>query len=188
MPKKEETGNASAARKLGQAALGLFSLAEYEGRRLFRGASTTCPDDQLTPTKEPVVQFHKRRKKTVAATEVVRVPQGTRVRVKRSRTLEHTVEVTLRIGEGVEVSSGVADILKASIRNEIERSHSKAYVERESIEYEVEIDGNTHTEYSLIWTDTWRTGRIVFSENGRQASTAFRLRESTELHVLPSTN
>jgi hypothetical protein len=113
------------------------------------------------------------------------VPKGVSVKIKRSRTLEHTVQLALQSSTEGEVSVGFWDILKSSIRAKLEEQHSREFRERETVEYEVELRGDVSTKFLLVWTDIWRSGVVHFSELGKNRSLPFKFRERTELDVQP---
>ena len=125
------------------------------------------------------------RDRIQAAYEEVSVPQGANITVRRSRTVEHAIEVNWQATAGISVSVGVRDILSASIRSELERQHGHTFRESETREYSVELNGDRATRYRLVWTDVWREGTLGFQERGSMRLIPFRLRESTELLVQP---
>jgi hypothetical protein len=75
------------------------------------------------------------------------VPKGVSVKIKRSRTIEHTVQLTLQSSTEGEVSVGFWDVLQSSIRAKLEEQHSREFRETETVEYEVELRGDVSTRF-----------------------------------------
>ena len=120
--------------------------------------------------------------------EAVSVPPGVTIKVKRSRTIEHSVDVNWRVSGGGSIDTGFKLVLSASIRGEIEKEQGRAYQESETIEYEVALNGEKSTRYKLNWTDVWRKGVAEYREGGETHLVPFRFREWAELEVLPEGN
>ena len=136
-------------------------------------------DDQIKVHLESEV------KRITALTEDVHVPPGVNIIVKRSRTIEHSVEVDWSIaGEG-RLDIGIKQILSGSIRSEIIKKQGHSYKESETIGYEIELNGETSSQFKLIWTDVWRKGTAQFTHNGETHFAPFRFKEQTELEVVP---
>lgn len=119
-----------------------------------------------------------------ATTEEVRVPPGVTVKVKRSRTFEHTVEIDWNIAGAASLDVGLKQVLGGSIRGEISRTQRSGDKESETVEYEVELKGDTSTRYQLIWTDIWRSGTAELQKGRGTEVLPFRYREKTELEVV----
>jgi hypothetical protein len=117
--------------------------------------------------------------------EEVSVPPGVTIKVKRSRTIEHSVDVNWRASGGGSIDAGFRPLLSASIRGEIEKEQGRAYQESETIEYEVALNGEQSTRYQLNWKDVWRKGVAEYREGGATHLVPFRFREWAELEVLP---
>ena len=120
--------------------------------------------------------------------EEVSVPYGVTIKVKRSRTIEHTVDIDWHTSRGINIDSGFKPIISASIRGEIGESQGRAYHESESLEYEVELNGEASTHYKLTWTDVWRKGIAEFRIGNTTQALPFRFREWTKLEVHPLGN
>lgn len=120
--------------------------------------------------------------------EEVSVPPGVMITVKRSRTIEHRVDVNWRASGGGSIDAGFKLILSASIRGEIEKEQGRAYRESETIEYEVALNGENSTRYKLNWKDVWRKGVAEYKDGGVTHVVPFRFREWAELEVLPVGN
>jgi hypothetical protein len=120
-----------------------------------------------------------------AATERVQVPQGVTAKVRRSRTIEHSVNLTTT--ESLEASSTqvYTEFLSQTVKNEIEQKSGRGYSESETLEYEVELDGSKGTSYTLLWIDSFCTGTIEFSHSDRIDRVPFRFRTQTDLQVTP---
>jgi hypothetical protein len=119
------------------------------------------------------------------ASEEVSVPPGVTIKVKRSRTIEHTVDIDWHISGGINIDSGFKPIISASIRGEIGQSQGRAYRETETLEYEVALSGEITTRYRLTWTDVWRKGVAEFRMDSTTQALPFRFREWTKLEVYP---
>lgn len=120
-----------------------------------------------------------------AATEEVRVPSGVKIKVRRSRTVEHTVEVEWDLAGEVRLEAGFKQVISSSIRGEMSHRKGASATERETVEYEVEIDGQKGSQYQLQWTDVWRSGTVEFRLGGETCLTPFRYRDRSELEVWP---
>ena len=116
--------------------------------------------------------------------ETIFVPLNVKITVRRSRTIEHTLDITLRNLKGENLNLGFKDIIGASILTEVERQRGRSYTTSEKLEYEVELSGDNACEYSLIWTDVWCTGTIKFTTNVITQVLPFRFRERSELEVI----
>lgn len=117
--------------------------------------------------------------------EEVSVPSGVTIKVKRSRTIEHTVDIDWHTSHGIHIEAGFKPIISASIRGEIGQSQGRAYHESESLEYEVALSGEISTRYKLTWTDVWRKGVAEFRIGNTTQTLPFRFREWTRLEVHP---
>ncbi|MEM8721409.1 MAG: hypothetical protein AAGE84_19310 [Cyanobacteria bacterium P01_G01_bin.39] len=120
--------------------------------------------------------------RTVASTEEVLVPLGVPIKVTKSRTFEHTIELNLNEKLEGQANVGFIDIISTSILKNIERQRGRGYKESETTSYEIELNGETAIKYQLIWTDIWRRGTVQIPEM-QNASASFRFRERTELEV-----
>ena len=132
-----------------------------------------------------VVRWTPEKKRTPAATEIVNVPSGATVTVRRSRTVEHTIEVDWRASLEIGLEAGIKEIVSASIRSEVEKTQGHAYKQSETVEYEVQLNGEKHNRYKLIWTDIWRTGAVDIKTRIMNCSLPFELRMQAELEVVP---
>lgn len=123
------------------------------------------------------------------ATEEIHVPVGVNVTVKRSRTVKHAVEITMRETDGSEVKAGLKlgqlEILSATIRSEVQSQAGRRIEEAETIEYEVSLSGDKSEAYRLAWADLVRVGVVEIHEAGTRTVLPFRCRERTELDVVP---
>ncbi len=118
----------------------------------------------------------------VAAEEIF-VPEGVSIKVQRSRTVEHTIEIGVTVGANIKLEAGIESLLKAAICGEIERSQGHSYKNSETISYEVALNGDSKSRYSLVWTDLWRKGRILGSKAIATTDLVFRYRDRAELRV-----
>ena len=131
------------------------------------------------------VHMESEEERVPAATEEVHVPKGVKIKVKRSRKVEHTLEVDWTVAGEARLEAGFKQILSGSIRGEISQKQGQSVTESETVEYEVEIDGEKGCRYRLIWTDIWRKGIAEFSHGSATHMAPFRYRERSELEVVP---
>jgi hypothetical protein len=130
------------------------------------------------------VRFEPEHEKIQATIEDVNVPNGVTITVKRSRTVEHTLEIEQSALQARQVKIGFEKILGVSIRDKITKKSGKSYRESETIEYEVILNGEKNEHYRLIWIDIWQNGVAEFCENNEIHTVPFRFRKQTELHVI----
>ena len=137
---------------------------------------------------EPIVKIslspEKRRVK--AASEVINIPQGVTITVKRSRVIEHTVDISWQFLSGGEVKVGLQAIIAAAVRGEVGKTQGRVYQESESIEYEIELSGKINSRYTLEWTDIWLVGNTEIHKNSTTNILPFQFLEYSELEVKPS--
>lgn len=117
-------------------------------------------------------------------TEDIQVPLGVIIRVTRSRTLEHTLELNWSNKIEGQIEASLKGLIGASIRKQIEQQQGQGYKESETVSYEIELNGLTSTKYKLIWTDIWKQGSVQMPGE-KYGDIPFRFRERTELEVLP---
>lgn len=120
------------------------------------------------------------------SSELVEVVEGAKVRIKRSRTIEHTIDVNLnRIVEmGVEIEGELYSVeISGAIKKEISKKQGQEIKQIESIEQEVELDGNVNQKFKLVWYDILRTGKADFMYENKKISIPFQYKESAELRV-----
>jgi hypothetical protein len=151
---------------------------------------TVSDPTSLQPLPEADVKIHldAEPERAQIVSEEVSVPPGVTIKVKRSRTIEHTVDVSWTVSGGASIDAGFRPIIRASIQGGIEQERGRAFQESETIEYEVELSGQTCTRYKLVWTDVWRKGFAEFHQGGTTQILPFRFREWAELAVLPVDN
>lgn len=130
-----------------------------------------------------LIHFNPETQKIRAAIEEVNVPNGVTITVKRSRTIEHTLNIDQSEVAGGDVNLGVKAILGLSIRGELEKRRGKGFSQSETVEYEVMLDGAKNEHYQLIWTDVWQTGIAEVRQGNETQMIPFRFRELTELNV-----
>jgi hypothetical protein len=117
--------------------------------------------------------------------ETVIVPPGVRITVKRSRTIEHTVDVSWRDLKSGDLNLGIKDVVGVSVLTEVERQRGRSYRKSETIEYEVELSGENVCKYHLVWSDIWCKGIIEIAIDETTQIIPFRFRERSELEVVP---
>lgn len=117
-------------------------------------------------------------------TEIISVPSGVNITVKRSRTIEHTVNINWR--KSNEWDIGLQQLLSASIKREVEQEQGRTYQQSETVEYEVELNGDKSNQYELLWVDFWRSGQAEIQQANltKVKVVEFQFREKTELKVV----
>ncbi len=142
-------------------------------------------DPQITiDTPNVMVKFLSEYEKLRVASEEVEVPRGVTIRVKRSRSVEHVIEMGQQSTRSINVDAGILKIINTSIHGEIQKKQNKAYRQTETIEYEIELNGNISNRYELVWVDVWQKGVVEIKRANLQVL-PFQIRERTELQVLP---
>jgi hypothetical protein len=142
-------------------------------------------DDYIKSPRFLAILFDSELERVEAATERVQVPEGVTAKVKRSRTIEYSVSFTTSKTLGETATQTYADFLSQTVKSEVEQRHGRSYQERETLEYEVELDGSKGTSYKLLWIDTFCNGTIEFSHSDEEEAVPFRFRTQTELQVTP---
>lgn len=120
-----------------------------------------------------------------AISEEVVVPKGVKIKVKRSRKVEHTVlfEWT-RTGEA-RLEAGYMGIVSGSIRAKIFQEEGRVATESETVEYEVELAGEKCSRYELKWIDIYRRGTVELQHKGASQMVPFKCKEKSQLEVMP---
>lgn len=132
------------------------------------------------------IQLSKDQRQEEAASEEVNVPDGVKVTVKRSRTIARAVNIQWGAIGGMDASVGIKNIVDTSVRWEMKKIKGEDFKETETIEYEIELNGEKSNRYKLIWIDTWRKGSVELREESIESQThfiPFEIREKSELHV-----
>jgi hypothetical protein len=133
------------------------------------------------------VQIESKEIKAQNASEIVDVPKGVVVKVKRIRTIEHTINIEWTSSISGKGEIGFKQIVSASIEGEIRRLKGYASHHTESTEYEIILDGEKHNQYKLIWVDVWLKGLAEIQDNNNNYIQPFQFRDRTELKVVPYT-
>ena len=165
----------------------------YYRWKLFRDSQTvTVETHKFQPLNsikidQPNINIHleQESERTRTSSETIFVPTGVKITVKRSRTVEHTVDVSWSDLKGGSLDLGLKDVFGISIKSEIEKKRGRSYKESETIEYEVELNGDKVSQYNLVWADIWCKGFIEFTVNNTTQMLRFRFRDSSELEVIP---
>jgi hypothetical protein len=144
------------------------------------------PISAKTPqSNEIIVHLQSELERVKAATEEVLVPDGVTITVKRSRTVEHTIEISWNKLGAANVDIGFKQLLSASVRGEVQRSQGNSFQESETVEYEIELNGHKYNRYQLTWTDIWRKGVVELREQSSTRFLPFQFKERAELSVVP---
>lgn len=130
------------------------------------------------------VKWEPQEKEIQAATEVIQVPRGVKITVKRSRTIDHTIEINWRTQNGISIDAGIKQLISTTIHSEIEKSKGRTYHESEKMEYEIELDGEKHNRYKLVWSDIWLIGDTEVIHGSMKAKYPFEFKERSELTVV----
>jgi tyrosine-protein phosphatase YwqE len=118
-------------------------------------------------------------------TEKIDVPNGVNVKVKRSRTIEHTIDVNWSVVGSMNIDIGLKQIISASIYGQLEQSKGQTFQQSETLEYEVALNGDKSNRYKLTWVDLWKKGTVEFQNGSSTVMIPFQIRELTELKVVP---
>jgi hypothetical protein len=73
------------------------------------------------------IQLEQEIERTRTTSETVFVPLGVKITVKRSRTVEHTVDVSWHDLKGGSLNLGLEGIIGISIRSKIEKQKGRSY-------------------------------------------------------------
>lgn len=149
----------------------------------WRGQPRTAQDPDASVTTITAVHLEPRTTRVEAMFEDVAVPQGASITVRRSRTIEHTLQVELGQSVGGELNLGLTESLKAQIQGAIERKQGQIYQHTETVEYTVQLDGKESKRYRLVWSDIWQGGTAEIVQDGISSRAPFQLRVGTELDV-----
>ena len=120
-----------------------------------------------------------------AASELVNVPKGVVIKVKRHRSIEHTVAIEWSSAISGKGEIGIKQLVSASIQGEIQRIKGYGSSELESMEYEIILDGDKHPQYKLTWVDVWLKGFAEFQDGNNFYQQPFQFRDRAELKVVP---
>jgi len=123
--------------------------------------------------------------KSQAASEVVNVPKGVVVKVKRVRIVEHSVNIEWSSAITGKGEVGIKQLVSASIQGEIQRVKGYALQQTESMEYEITLDGEKHPQYQLVWMDVWLKGIAEIQEGINSYEQPFQFRDRAELKIVP---
>lgn len=137
----------------------------------------------LSRPRSLVVNLDPEKRFVTAATEKVQVPAGVKIKVRRSRMVEHSVSLRQTTTSESTVTIADVEIFTKSVRKAFEETMGTTSKESETIEHEVELDGASRHEYTLMWVDTIRSGTIEYVQGANIASVPFEYREQTELQV-----
>ncbi len=86
---------------------------------------TTFPIKQAVSNSPVIVHWNSEEERIQVATEIVNVPSGVVITIKRSRTVEHTIDVTWSIAGNLELDIGLKNMIQTSIRGEVEHIQGK---------------------------------------------------------------
>ena len=118
------------------------------------------------------------------ATERISLDSGAVATFERSRTIEHSVELTST--GSLEGSLGVNLInqVRGEVRGKIEKTIGRSFKESETFRNSVTLDGTVSPHWKLIWFEVGRSGAAeVKSADGNTETVRFRFAEGVELEV-----
>ncbi len=124
--------------------------------------------------------------KSQTASEVVDVPKGVLVKVKRVRIVEHSVNIEWSSAITGKGEIGIKQLISASIQGEIQRVKGYVVQQSESMEYEITLDGERHSQYKLVWMDVWLRGTAEIQDSNGSNTQPFQFRDRAELKVIPT--
>lgn len=148
----------------------------------------------LSTTKRPIqtpeqhiinVIFDPSETKVQSASEVVDVPKGVTVKVRRVRIVEHSVNIEWSSAITSKGEIGIKQLVSASIQGEIQKVKGYILQQTESMEYEITLDGEKHSQYQLVWMDVWLKGIAEINEGINSYQQPFQFRDRAELKVVP---
>lgn len=126
----------------------------------------------------PVIEFYDTNRIPVAKEEV-EIPPGVKVKVRRNKTVSRSIELENRSSSGGSSGVTIKGLIEASVQHRFEQVTGSSFHESETVDYEVELDGNKATRYYLEWIEVWREGLAKLD----MSETRFRIRERVELEV-----
>lgn len=140
---------------------------------------------QTQTSSTPQVHILNQKERIQVKTEEVHVPPGVIIKITRSRTIERVVEVNWKATGSAELGAGIKDLISASIVGEIEHMQGHSFKQSETLEYEVELNGDKSNCYKLSWVDIWQAGAIEYPLDNKTKVIPFRFNETSELKVSP---
>jgi hypothetical protein len=149
-------------------------------------AKPATPISYSPPAQPKInVRLQPETRKFKAATETVNVPPGVTITVKRARQVEHSIDIGQSKAFEGGMEMGLKGIISSSVLGKIEQTQGRSYQQSETVEYQIELNGNQCKHYRLTWVDTFLTGSVEVQQSGRSQSIPFQFREGTELEVVP---
>jgi hypothetical protein len=147
-------------------------------------AATQFATVRLEIPNEAKLTFDPNRTRRHTATEVVKVPPGVIITIRRSRTIEHSVEIGHSTHK--EVEAGLRNTVIAEVRKAIEKVHMRKYQETETVECEVTLNGDKANQYALVWYDVLLTGKVDLKVGWlKKIVLPVEFRQATEIEVIP---
>lgn len=128
------------------------------------------------------VTLDKKIKEVEAAHEDLTTSYGVKRKFKKTRTVECTLSQTDTFGGGAggKVDFGVVSV---DLRGRVEKDLGRTVKASESVEEEIELDGDKVQKVRLVWCDQYRTGTAEVSVNGKTQKVEFEFRIGTKLQV-----
>lgn len=119
------------------------------------------------------------------ASEIIEIPTGAVFRIKRARSIDHTVDLQLDTAIHGELSLDVLSWLRASVQGQVERTVGHGFKESETIEHEITLDGNKGRRYKLTWHGNFLVGTAKLKQNSIEESIPFRIKISEDFSAVP---
>jgi hypothetical protein len=160
------------------------SLSEKTANNLIAPVETK-PLTHIQEKQVVKINIEPNEVKSQAASEVVNVPKGVVVKVKRVRIVEHSVNIEWSSAITGKGEVGIKQLVSASIQGEIQRVKGYALQQIESMEYEITLDGEKHPQYQLVWMDVWLKGIAEIQEGSNSYEQPFQFRDRAELKIVP---
>ena len=146
---------------------------------------TNSPINRTQEKQAIKINIEPNEVKSQAASEIIDVPKGVIVKVKRVRIVEHSVNIEWSSAITGKGEVGIKQLVSASIQGEIQRVKGYVLQQTESMEYEITLDGEKHPQYQLMWMDVWLKGIAEIQESGNSYQQPFQFRDRAELKVIP---
>jgi hypothetical protein len=149
-----------------------------------KGGGPSPASGESAETQRVKVRLDNEVKRVEASSELIEIPPGVVIEIKRSRTIEHTVNLEAKGLVEVKVDADFYVFLRGSIRTQIEATLGKSFKQSETLEHKITLDGNKARQYKLIWYDKIRSGAAEFEVDEKPASVPFTFREWEDLDVI----
>jgi hypothetical protein len=150
-----------------------------------RRSSAPTPHRSSFPKGRPKFRtiLYQEERRVDVATEVVGVPKGVSITVKRARSVQHEVKIDCRASGSLRLEASLLKAASASVLADIEQAHGRSYQQTVETAYEVALSGEKASRYRLVWTEVWLTGTVAVGDVRTASSLPFTFRQRAELEV-----